>query len=147
MKVVCSVAVVALLLAGCGGESPTAPSGPQYPSVAGNYAGTTTMSFPELFQTLSCPTTTSVTQTGASVNVAPLVLGGQCAGTSIPFGAATIDSNGAFQGQGSTTFTDPDCGTYNVTGSGGFFGRELRISIVATSATCYNFNMTMTLLR
>ena len=32
-------------------------------------------------------------------------------------------------------------------GSGGFFGRDFRLSINATSRTCYNFNMTVNLSR
>src|SRR5688572_8178121 len=76
---------------GCGGNSPTAPSPavPQIPSVAGSYSGTTTMSFPELQQSVCCFTTSVVTESGAAINVAPLVLGGQCNNVSIPVGALT----------------------------------------------------------
>jgi hypothetical protein len=65
---------------------------------------------------------------------------------SIPVGQATINATGALDmGSGSGTFTDPSCGTYSYSGSGGFFGRDLRISLSATSRTCFNFNMTVTL--
>ena len=105
------------------------------------------MTFPELNESVSCPTTTSVTQSGGSISMAPLVLGGACGNFSIPVGAGSIDTNGALQGSTSGTYNEPSCGTYNWTGSGGFFGRDLRMSINATSLTCYNFNMTMNLTR
>lgn len=147
MRILSAFGVVALLAVGCGGDSPTAPGGAQYPSVAGSYAGTTTMVFPELGVTLSCPTTTTVTQSGSSINVAPIVMGGQCGNVSMPVGGGTIDTTGAMLGSTSGTHNDPSCGTYNWTGSGGFFGRELRLAVNATSATCYNFNLNMTLTR
>ena len=131
MRILCVLFVVTLLVTGCGGGSPTSPEGPRYPTVAGSYSGTTTMSFPELLQSVTCATSTSVTQSGANVSIAPLVLGGVCGGSSIPFGSVTIDTNGALLGQNSGTYNDPSCGTYNVTGSGGFFGRDLRLSISA----------------
>ncbi len=147
MKILLALGVVAVLVTGCGGDSPTSPSGSQYPSVAGTYAGTTTVAFPELNQSVSCPTTTSVTQSGGSINMAPLVLTGACGNLSVPVGSGTIDTLGALQGSTSGTYNEPTCGTYNWTGSGGFFGRELRMSINATSSTCYNFNMTINLSR
>ena len=147
MKTVSALATVALLVAGCGGGSPTGPSGSQFPSVAGNYSGATTMTFPEVNETVTCPTTTSVTQSGTTVSIAPLVLTGACTGFSILFGSVTINETGAFPAMPPTTVNEPSCGTYNVVGSGGFFGRELRLSITATSATCFNFNMTVSVSR
>ena len=147
MKFLFVLGVVALLVTGCGGGSPTSPSGTQYPSVAGSYTGTTTLVFPELNQSVSCPTSTSVTQSGGSSNMAPLVLGGACGTLSIPVGAGTIDTLGALQGSTSGSYNEPSCGIYNWTGSGGLFGRDLRMSINATSSTCFNFNMTMNLSR
>lgn len=141
--------VAALFTVSCGGGeggSPMAPT-PQIPNVVGNYVGSTTMSFPELQVSVTCTTTTTTTQSGSTVSIAPFVLAGQCGNTSIPIGQVTIDNTGAIQGQNTSTYSDPSCGVYNVTGSGGFFGRELRFSVVATSATCYNFNMTVTLTR
>ena len=66
---------------------------------------------------------------------------------SLPLGTVTIDTNGAITDDGMDTYTEEDCGTYNVTGSGGFFGRELRFSLVATSTTCLNLNFTAVLSR
>jgi hypothetical protein len=43
-------------------------------------------------------------------------------------GAQTIDSTGNIVGSNTTSYTDPSCGTYNATGTGGFFGREMRFS-------------------
>lgn len=139
--------LVSSIAAGCGGNDSTGPS-KSIPNVTGNYSGTTTFSFPELATTLSCPTTTSVTQSGSTVSIAPLQLAGACSAnglSSLPLGSTTIDNTGAFANEsGSTTEA---CGVYNWTGSGGFFGRDLRLSLVYTSRTCYNMNVTINLSR
>ena len=136
---------------GDGNSSPTAPSPmqPTFPQVSGNYAGTISFTFPELGRSLSCPATTVVTQAGNSVSIAPILLGGGCAEIigSLPVGTVTITQNGSFEEDESESFTDPSCGVYTVTGSGGFFGRELRFSLTATSSTCYNFTVTAVLSR
>jgi hypothetical protein len=113
--------------------------------VAGNYTGTTTVVVPDLQTSGSCPTSTAVTQNGSIVNIAPIVLGGQCGNMSIPVGQATIDAAGSLV-QETGTVSD-ECGVYNYTISGGFFGRELRISAVLTSTTCWDMSMTMNLTR
>lgn len=132
---------------GGGGEGANGITGPssRIPNVVGNYSGTTTVTFPELGQSITCPTSTSVTQSGSTVSIAPLILAGQCGNVSVPFGQGTIDATGSLGGQTTTTYTDPSCGTYNVIASGGFFGRDLRLSVNATSRTCYNLNMTINL--
>lgn len=139
--------VPVLFTVACSGGDGASLTGPSnsIPNVAGTYSGTTTMSFPELGESVTCATTTAVTQSGSTVNVAPLVLGGQCGNMSIPVGQLAIDATGAFQGNSAGTYSDPSCGTYNYSASGGFFGRTMRMSISATSRTCYNFNMTMNL--
>ncbi len=136
------------VVTGCGGSEGniTGPSS-SVPNVAGNYSGNTTVALPELAGSVTCPTTTSVTQSGNTVNIAPLLLSGVCGSLSIPLGQVTIDTTGALLGLNSTTYTDPSCGTYSAVGSGGFFGRDLRISMSATSRTCYNMNITITLTR
>ena len=141
------IVAVALLLSACGGGEGTSLTGPSnsIPNVAGSYSGTTTMTFPELSQSMTCTTSTSVTQSGSTISVAPLVLGGQCGNVSVPVGQVTIDNTGAWLGSAVTTYNDPSCGLYSVVGSGGFFGRQMRLSINATSRTCYNVNMTITL--
>ena len=135
---------------GDGNSSPTAPSPiqPAFPQVSGNYSGSITLTYPEVPLTVTCPATTVITQSGSSVSIAPLLLSGACAGVldSLPLGTVTIDTNGAITDDGRDTYTE-DCGTYNVTGSGGFFGRELRFSLVATSTTCLNLNFTAVLTR
>jgi hypothetical protein len=87
---------VVLVSAACGGgsNSPTGPSASTIPTVSGKYSGSATFTFPELNASMVCPASTVVTQSGRTVNVAPIVLGGQC-GLSIPFGQATIDATGA----------------------------------------------------
>jgi hypothetical protein len=143
---VCGLLCVSV--AACGGSSPTAPSGPQFPQVAGTYNGSINFTFPELGTSLSCPASTTVTQTGSNVSIAPIILSGQCVGLlgSIPLGSATIDTNGALPNQ-SGNFNEPSCGVYSAAGSGGFFGREFRISMTATSSTCWNFNFSASLFR
>lgn len=144
----------AILLASCGGGSdsggnrnPVAPT-PQIPNVTGNYSGSTTVAFPELTRSVTCPTTTSVTQSGSTVNIAPLQMTGQCGTLSLPVGQVTIDGTGAILGQTSGSYFDASCGgTYNYTGSGGFFGRDLRVSLVYISSVCYNMNITINLSR
>jgi hypothetical protein len=65
---------------------------------------------------------------------------------SIPVGSITIDATGSLGSDTGTTASE-SCGTYTYTGSGGFSGRELRISFVYTSRTCHNMNMTINLTR
>jgi hypothetical protein len=140
--------VLSLTLAACGsnGGGPTAPSN-QIPNVVGTYTGNVTITYPELQASVTCPTTTSVTQSGATVSIAPLILRGQCGTLSIPLGSTSIDATGNI-GSDTGTFTEPSCGgRYNYSASGGFFGKDLRLSMSATSSTCYNFNFTATLTR
>jgi hypothetical protein len=140
LLVVCLLAAATLSLA-CGDDNGPGPS--RIPNVAGNYNGTTTVVFPELSQTVSCPTSTTVTQSGSTISIAPIRLSGQCGSTTIPVGSTTIDATGSL-GQESGTTSDT-CGVYTYTGSGGFFGRDLRISFVYTSRTCYNMNVSINL--
>jgi hypothetical protein len=146
MKRIVVVTLVAVFSAACSGkeDSPTAPT-PSIPNVAGNYSGTTTVSFPELRSSVSCPTTTTVTQNGADISVAPLQVGGECA-FSLPFGPATIDATGSLGSASNLTLREA-CGTYNASASGGFFGRELRLSMFYSSTTCWNMNLAITLSR
>jgi hypothetical protein len=138
--------VLLATLSACGSDSPTSPG--RIPSVAGTYSGSTTFVFPELGQSTSCATSTTVTQSGATVNIAPLLLEGACGGLSLPVGQVTIDSTGAILGDNTGSFFEPSCGgTYDVTASGGFVGRELRMSMAAKSQTCLNFNLTINLSR
>ena len=148
LRGLCVLLLVSSIVTACGdggGSDLTGPSN-SIPSVAGNYSGTTTITFPELSQTFSCPTTTSVTQSGSTVSIAPLQLRGDCGTLSLPLGQSTIDATGSL-GSDSGTYSEPSCGTYSYTSSGGFFGRDLRLSLNATSATCWNMNMTINLTR
>lgn len=136
------VLIVSFYLAAC--SSPSAPT-PQAPPVAGTYSGVVTVNYPQIPRSVSCAVTTVVTQSGGSINIAPLVLGGPCGNVSIPMGSRTIDSIGALEPFNGTVVES--CGTYTVSASGGFFGRELRLSMVATSTTCITFNFTAVLNR
>jgi hypothetical protein len=137
-------------LAACGGGSNgvTGSSGSSMPQVGGSYSGTMTLVYPELAGSMSCPASTAVTQSGSTVNMAPIIATGQCAGISFPLGTMSIDSTGAIDGgSGSGSYVDPSCGAYSYTASGGFFGREFRLSMNAVSATCYNYTLTWVLSR
>lgn len=143
------VYLIALIVASAcgGGSSPTAPT-PSIPQVAGSYNGSVTVNLPEVPVSRTCPANTSVTQSGSTVNVAPIILGGSCGNLSLPLGQATIDTTGAITGGNAGSFFEPSCGgTYTYTASGGFFGRELRLSMTASSAICLNFNFTAVLTR
>ena len=73
-----------------------APSN-RIPSVAANYSGTTSITFPELGQFVTCPTTASVTQSGSTVTIASLEVRGECGTVSIPVGSITIDATGSLR--------------------------------------------------
>jgi hypothetical protein len=149
MKRFLMVGLVALVATGCGSDSNLTGPSSGIPNVAGNYRGTTTISYPELSATVTCDTSTSVTQgTGGSINLAPLQLGGECAQlglTSIPLGATSIDSTGALASESGTS--NATCGVYSYSMSGGFFGRDLRVSGLFNSNSCYDFNITINLTR
>ena len=89
--IIAAVVVAAMAAAACGshGTDLTGPSN-SIPNVAGNYSGTATLSLPEINQSMTCTTTTSVTQSGGTVSVAPLVLG---SGGGCPAGTAFRSAN------------------------------------------------------
>ena len=128
--------VCAVLLSACGSSTPTAPT-PRVPQVAGSYTGTVTFTYPQLGQSLVCPATTTINQTGSAIAIAPVRLSGPCGTISIPLGDADIDANGSI-GSESGTLNEPSCGVYSYTASGGFFGREFQFAMVASSSTCPN---------
>lgn len=136
---------LSLVLAACGGAGPTAPT-QRFPQVAGSYFGTVTIVYPQLGRTLNCSASTTVNQNGAALSIAPMILGGVCGNLSLPLGDTTIDANGSL-GNESGSVSEPSCGLYHYSGSGGFFGREFRFSAVYSSSTCVNFNITATLAR
>jgi hypothetical protein len=133
----------------CGGKG-TSLTGPSNstPNVAGPYSGSMTISYPEINQTVTCPASTSITQSGAEVSIAPVQLGGQCAASgspTLPVGNMTIDNAGSF---GSTyqTVTSGSC-TWQANASGGFFGRTLQASMQYVSTRCINMNIAFNLSR
>ena len=138
--------IVTLAVSACDGNAPSAPS-PNIPSVTGRYAGNATLASPELDKRVTCPASTSVTQSGKTVSIAAIVLTGECGSISIPVGQVTIDATGAIDGRASGSFNEPGCGTYDYVGTGGFIDREFRISMSATSSSCYPFNFTGVLSR
>ena len=141
----CLLACLWFLCAGGCGGSP-APT-PVYPSVAGTYTGTATYTTTTFI--VSCAANTAVSQASNRVNIAAIQLGPECGTGVIPGGQFTISTTGALEGIAPFTVAESGCqGTYNVTGSGGFFDRELRLTFTYTSGTpaCIlrSFTTTMT---
>jgi hypothetical protein len=105
------------------------------------------MTFAELGFGTRCAASTVVSQSGPVVTIAPIALGSECGGGSIPVGSATVDSAGRLRAGTNATFTEPGCPTYTVSGTGQFSGRELRLSLVATSARCWSLDLDARLTR
>ena len=134
------LSVVLLFCAvGCD-KSPTNPSSP-YPNVAGNYAGLVTFSFPSS-GILACAATTTVTQSGWSVTVAPMSLAGDCSRLvpSLPVGNLTLSTTGSlFIGTQSNLYVASCNGYYNASVVNGSFagsGFEFSILYTAQSGGC-----------
>jgi hypothetical protein len=132
-----ALSIVLLFCAlGCGNSSSMSPSSP-YPYVVGNYSGSVSITFPAL-GALTCLGTTSVAQSGATVSIAPLLLGGSCSGLvpSLPIGDAAIMTTGSFGPAVLSNLYVASCnGYYNAVIGGGFFGSSLGFSIVYTAAS------------
>jgi hypothetical protein len=128
----------ALAFAGCGSSNDAAPT-PAIPNVTGNYSGTITITYQLIGQSITCPASTSVTQSGANVTLAPLTIGGQCATvgfTSLPAGDFTITNTGSLGTQNVNNIYIPSCnGYYNASASGGFFGSTLQFTFIYTVAS------------
>lgn len=133
-----AVLVVAFLLPFAGCSSSTAPTVQGPPNVAGNYSGTITITSSLLGQSITCPATMSVTQSGVNVTLSPVTLSGACttAFPTLPLGSTTIDDTGSLGSLSENNLFVTSCnGAYNVTGSGGFFNQSLQFSIVYTAVS------------
>ena len=136
--------LLCLWLSACS-DSPTAPA-PVYPAVNGTYTGTAT--FTTTTSSVTCSANTAVSQAGDRVSIAAIQLGSECGVGTVPGGQFTISTAGALT-IAPASVTDTACeGTYAVTGSGGFFDRELRITLnyASTASRCIlrGFTTTMT---
>jgi hypothetical protein len=148
MKMSCLAAVLGMLLSACGSSSsnnsnPAAPSAPSYPMVAGNYSGSITITYQLLAASLNCPATTTITQSGANVSIAPLAMTGPCTNVfpSLPMGDMTINTSGSLGSATVNNISVASCnGSYNAAASGGFFGSSLQFSLAYTAASggCVN---------
>lgn len=133
--------VVLMAHAAACGRGNTAPT-PAIPNVTGNYSGTVTITYQLTGGQISCPATTSVTQSGANVTLAPLTMAGACpsAGlSSFPVGDFTITNTGSLGTQSGTNLFVASCnGFYSYSASGGFFGSTLQFTFIytATSGGC-----------
>jgi hypothetical protein len=138
MKRILSVLAISLCMAACSdsSSSPAAPSSP-YPRVAGNYTGSVTFSYSSLASSLTCPATTTVTQTDATVTFAPLTIAGSCGTTfpSFPLGSFTLSTDGSLGSSSQNGIFVASCnGVYNATESGSFSGSSFKFSLTYTAA-------------
>jgi hypothetical protein len=138
MRKRCVLLLMPLLFTACDNNL-TDPS-PLIPSVAGNYAGTTSYS-----DSFVCRTTTSVTQNGSTVSIGPLQLSGPlegqngaCPNTGIPLRETTINESGSLGPTGGT-FSQGTC-FFSYSATGGFVERDLRISLYAISVHSMSTN-------
>ena len=130
------VVACAFPFVGCGSNSTGPSSG--FPDVAGNYSGTVTLTLSLIGESLTCPATVSVTQSGANVTFSPATFSGACTTVfpTLPLGSTTIDSTGSLGSLTENNLFVASCnGNYNVTGSGGFFNQTLQISIIYTAVS------------
>ena len=142
--------IVVLLAVGCDGGGPTAPSGPQYPQVAGTYTGPLTFSSSLLSTELTGSMRMTVVQSGAQITVnGSVTFLGET--EELPAFTGTINETGFVTVTGggfSGTVSDPDCGTIATTsGTLTFSGRTARIHETATTDFCGNFTLSGTLTR
>lgn len=156
--------LLGLGLTACGGDfdGPTpAPSTtplPTYVQVGGNYAGTLVsrdLDDPASPDNYNCPATTTANQAAERVLFLPLVLGGACGGTSIPFPIpqVVIDTEGRIPSFPQTSaYQNPDgtCPGTAVT-DGGFNGARFLLSQVITPNTpggaCHRLTLAIDLTR
>lgn len=145
MKRLIWLGILGALMACGGGNSssgiPLAPT-PSFPAVAGAYSGSATFSYPTLSASFTCGASTTVTQSGEEVSIAPVTLGGSgaCANLgSIPIGSGTIDATGSMGSASQNNVYLAQCnGYYNGAAGGGFYGDQLRFSatFTPTSGAC-----------
>jgi hypothetical protein len=145
MRQILLTLALASFAAGCGGGNDSVAPTPAIPNVTGNYSGSITINYQLIGRSISCPSTTTVTQSSANVTLSPLMLGGVCPGVglaSLPLGDFTITNTGSLGTQTVNNFYMATCnGYYNASASGGFFGTTLQFSLlytVASGATCVN---------
>ena len=113
------------------------------PSLAGNYVGVANVTFPEPNSTVRCSVATTVTTVNQSEGFAridPFPLSRECGGVTLPMGQIQIAASGQIGTGLNGTANQPSCGMFGYRGTGAFVGRELRLVIDVTSATCANFN-------
>lgn len=138
MKRVLVILVLGVGLSACSRDaSPSAPSSP-YPSVAGTYSGTVTIGLTAFATSLTCPATTTVTQSDATVTFTPLTMSGNCAVAfpSLPLGSFAVSSSGSLGSASQNGIFVPSCnGNYNATQSGGFSGSTFQFSLAYTAVS------------
>jgi hypothetical protein len=132
------LSLVTAFVAGCGSSDSVAPT-PTYPNVAGKYSGSITITYQLVGQSITCPATTTVTQSGPNVTLAPLSVAGVCPSlglSSFPAGDFLITNTGSLGTQSANNIPMASCnGTYNATASGGFFSSTLQFTFVYTVAS------------
>lgn len=149
-----SLLACCLGVSSCGSDSgsTSAPTSTT-PNVAGNYSGTVAITLTSAGQSINCPASMTVNQSGANITMSPLSLGGACQSSlpSIPMGSTTVSNTGSIGNATQTNVSVPSCGFYNTNASGGFFGNSFQFSVfyTAVSPACQaligNFSFTGTL--
>jgi hypothetical protein len=132
--------LMAVGLAACGGGGVNGPSDDDVPNVAGSYTGT--LSINGAGAVVTCPASTTVTQSANQVGFTALTLSGQCTGLAFPMGNATLLPTGVLADSGTTlTGVDPSCGSYTASASITFAGRTMSLSVLGNFQLCGTVSM------
>ena len=144
------ICILALVSAGCGDDagSPTAPTAPQFPQVAGTYTGPLTVRVTG--DSLQGSARFNVAQAGAQLTITGSVTFlGETA--QLPAITGTINATGFFTPTGggvAGAVNDPDCGRITTTSATiTFSGRTMRLVETASTQFCGNFEISGTLSR
>ncbi len=144
--------VLAVVLTGCGADSPTAPTTAptsQIPEVAGTYTGPLTLLAVTTGAILQGSARLDVAQAGAQLTITgSITFLGET--VQLPAIMGIINATGIFTPTSGWVeeVNDPDCGRVTSTNASvTFFGRTLRLVETASTDSCGNFELSGTLSR
>lgn len=144
--------VLAVVLTGCGADSPTAPTAPtlQIPDVAGTYTGPLTLLAVTAMTTLQGSARFDVAQAGAQLTISgSITFLGETVQLPAPI-TGTINATGFFTPTSGWVeeVNDPDCGRVTSTSASiTFSGRTMRLVETASTDFCGNFELSGSLNR